>query len=264
MKVTLIVTTYQWPRALARVLQSVATQSTPPDELIIADDGSGDETRHVIGQYARSLTVPLTYVRQTHQGFRLARLRNLALAAATGDYLVFIDGDMVLHPEFLADHSRIASHGHYCQGVRIPLDQRATQSVLQGDNPPTLWQSGLAGRRRWHAWHLPRYQRALQGLGRLLLAVKGCNQGFWREHLLTINGYDEEFIGWGAEDKDLCGRLELSGVRRIGLVGGGLAYHLHHAPADRGHAERNRQRFEHTMASRHPRTTRGVDQHRVI
>jgi glycosyltransferase involved in cell wall biosynthesis len=259
LRLSLIVTTYERPDALERVLASIAAQSQPPDELIIADDGSGDATRRVISDFARGCPYSFAYIRQTHEGFRLARLRNLALAAASGDYVVLIDGDMVLHPEFLADHRRNALPGWYCQGLRIPLTETATASVLAGASPPSFLQPGIAGRRRWHALHRPRWQPALRGLGRWLLAIKGCNQAFWRDDVLAINGYDEDFVGWGAEDKDLCWRLELAGIRRMGLLAGGIAYHLHHPPADRSCAEQNRQRFSATRAHRRPRAARGID-----
>ncbi len=261
MRLTLIVTTYERPDALARVLQSVGEQSQVPDEIIVADDGSGEPTRELIQTFARHLPAPVQHVRQHHDGFRLARLRNLALAAASGDYLIFIDGDMVLHRDFLIDHRRAAKPKHYCQGLRIPLTPSATQAVLQGAEPPDWLQPGIEGRRRLHALRLPSWQTALSTPGRWLLAIKGCNQGFWRKDLLDINGYDERFVGWGSEDKDLCGRLERAGIRRRGLLAGALAYHLHHPPADRTRATDNRQWLQHNRATGRLRAERGVDQY---
>lgn len=261
MRLTLIVTTYERPDALARVLRSVGEQSQAPDEIILADDGSGEPTRELIKTFARHLPAPVQHVRQHHDGFRLARLRNLALAAANGDYLIFIDGDMVLHREFLLDHRRAAKPKHYCQGLRIPLTPSATQAVLQGAEPPRWRDPGIEGRRRLHALRLPRWQPALRLPARWLLAIKGCNQGFWRRDLLAVNGYDESFIGWGSEDKDLCARLERAGIRRQGLLAGALAYHLHHPPADRSHANDNRERLQNARQSGRLRAEHGVDQH---
>ncbi|MGA0084543.1 MAG: glycosyltransferase family 2 protein [Steroidobacteraceae bacterium] len=261
MRVGLIITTYEWPRALASVLRSVRAQRRPPNELIIADDGSGIDTRLEVAAFARQVHYPVHYVRQEHQGFRLARLRNLALATAHAEYLVFIDGDMVLHPEFLADHCRAARPDFYLQGARIPLDKEATQAVIQGASPPGVFGRGAIGRRRLHAIHSPILQPLLGGLGRRILAIKGCNQGFWRQDLLKINGYDEAFTGWGSEDKDLCWRLELAGVQRQGLLAGGIAYHLNHPPAARDQAAINLQRFRETQKKRRMRCACGVDRH---
>ena len=261
MRLTLIVTTYERPDALARVLQSVGEQSQAPDEIIVADDGSGKPTRELIQTFARQAPAPVQHVRQDHDGFRLARLRNLALAAANGDYLIFIDGDMVLHREFLLDHRRAAEPGHYCQGLRIPLTPSATQAVLQGGQPPRWRDPGIEGRRRLYALRLPQWQPVLRLPARWLLAIKGCNQGFWRRDLLAVNGYDESFIGWGSEDKDLCERVERAGIRRQGLLAGALAYHLYHPPADRSHADDNRERLQKARQSGRLRAEHGVDQH---
>jgi glycosyltransferase involved in cell wall biosynthesis len=261
MRLSLIITTYERPQALARVLHSIASQCRPPDELIVADDGSTVQTRMQVLACAQTVPYPLLYVRQEHEGFRLARLRNLALAAATGDYVVFIDGDMVLHRQFLGDHERAARRGYYTQGVRIPLDPRTTQSVIEGACLPRFFDAGIVGRRRLYAIYNRRMQRMLRGLGRVLLAIKGCNQGFWRDDLLQVNGYDERFIGWGAEDKDLCWRLELGGVRRQGLLAGALAYHLYHPPAARDRADLNLQRLQDNQKKRRMRCAYGVDHH---
>lgn len=261
MRLSLIVTTHERPAALQRVLQSIHQQVQRPDELIIADDGSGPQTTAVVAVFASHCDLDLQHVRQPHEGFRLARLRNLAIIHATGDYLVFIDGDMVLHPEFTADHRRAAIRGFYCQGVRIPLTLQKSLAVLDGADPPGALQRGIVGRRRLHAIHLPACQPVLRPLGRWLLAVKGCNQGFWREDLWNVDGYDESFVGWGHEDKDLCWRLERSGIRRNGLLAGGLAYHLDHPPADRSRAPINRELLRDTHRARRLRAVQGLHSH---
>ena len=259
-RVTLAITTHARADALARVLTCVRAQSRPPDGLIIAEDGVDPSTAEVILHHAEraasaSSATRVRHVQQHHQGFRVARLRNLAIAAATDDYIVFVDGDMLLHPRFLEDHMRCARPGYWTQGVRVPLD--ADASALPGP-----FSRGRFGLRRAALWHAPRLQRVLRGPGAALLAVKSCNQGFWRADLLRVNGFDERFEGWGPEDKELCARLEHAGVRRQALLGGGIACHLHHPPAPRDRRALNESLLAATLASRATRCERGVDGHR--
>lgn len=261
-RLTLVVTTYERPDALAAVLASVARQARAPDEIIVADDGSGDSTRAVIDAARAAMPTPLRHVRQEHQGFRLTRLRNLAIAAAQGDYVVFIDGDMLLHPAFVADHARLARPGHYTQGVRILLDETRTRVALA--NPAARFGAlspGLGVLRRLYALHLPALAAASRGLANGFIATKGCNQGFWRSDLLAANGFDEAIVGWGPEDKELCARLVHAGIRRQTLLFGGIAWHLHHAPAARSRVEANQRILAETLATRRTRCTQGIAQH---
>lgn len=272
-RVTLAITTHARADALARVLACVRTQTRPPEELIIAEDGADPSTAEVILHHAgwttsASRATRVQHVQQPHQGFRVARLRNLAIAAATGDYIIFVDGDMLLQPRFLEDHARCARPGHWTQGVRIPLDAATTRKMLAGaadgdaSTLPGPLSRGRFGLRRAALWYAPRLQRALRGPGAVLLAVKSCNQGFWQDDLMRVNGFDERFEGWGPEDKELCARLGHAGVRRQALLGGGIACHLHHPPAPRDRRALNESLLAATLASRATRCERGVDGHR--
>ena len=104
MSVSLIITTFDWPQALRLVLRAVARQAPRPDEVIIADDGSAAETRQLLQQVAGDYPVPLRHVWQEHRGFRVGMARNRAVAAARGDYVIFLDGDMLPQRHFIADH----------------------------------------------------------------------------------------------------------------------------------------------------------------
>jgi glycosyltransferase involved in cell wall biosynthesis len=259
---TLVVTTFERPDALAAVLASALAQREPPDELLVADDGSGPATRAVIDRAAAAARFPLRHVHQPHEGFRLTRLRNVATAAAQGDYLVFVDGDMLLHPRFVADHRRLARPGRYTQGVRLLLDEQLTRRLLAAPGRlPGPLSPGLGGLRRLYGLHAPVLQPALAQAANAFIALKGCNQGFWRRDLVAANGFDEEIVGWGPEDKELCARLEHAGIRRQTLLGGGIAWHLHHAPASRERRAANEQRLSRTLAERATRCERGLDQH---
>jgi len=258
----LLVTTYERPDALARVLESVAAQSRLPDELIIADDGSGSATAEVIRDFAATASFPVHHVWQPHDGFRAGRARNRAIARARCEYLVLVDGDMVLDPRFVADHVALARRGWFSQGVRIRLDARATQRLLApGSALPGLGSAGLGVLRRTYALRSPALARRLRLAANRVIALKACNQGFWRDDLVAVNGFDETMTGWGAEDKELCARLSNAGTRRQTLLFAALAWHLEHPPADRLAADANAARWKETVRTGRTRCAVGLDAH---
>jgi glycosyltransferase involved in cell wall biosynthesis len=262
MRIALAISTYQRPDALAAVLDSVERLSLPPAEVIVADDGSGPATREVVTAFIARSPVPARLVSQPHQGFRLTRLRNLAIAATQVDYLVFIDGDMLLHPKFIADHARQARVGFYTQGVRVRADAALTRALIaQPANRPRLWSPGLGGLRRTYLLHSPALSAITRRLGNNFIAIKGCNQGFWRADLVRANGFNEAIEGWGPEDKELVARLENAGVQRQTLLFGGIAVHLHHAPASRTALPANLAVLAETRRLRKTRCELGLDAH---
>jgi glycosyltransferase involved in cell wall biosynthesis len=262
MRCSLVVTTYERPVALARVLASVARQSRWPDEVVVAEDGSDAATDEVVRAFARASRCPVRHVTQPHEGFRAGRIRNAAVAAAGGDYVILLDGDMVAHPDFVAEHVSLARRGRYSQGVRILLDAGATQALIEGRaGIPGPFARGLGGARRAYGVHAPALSALLRDVAGSVIAVKSCNQGFWRSDLLAANGFDETMIGWGSEDKELCARLENAGVRRQTLLFAAIAFHLAHEPASRGSAKTNRARWRETVRSGRTRCDRGIDQH---
>jgi glycosyltransferase involved in cell wall biosynthesis len=262
MRVALVITTYERPDALAAVLASVARQSVSPDEIVIADDGSGEPTRELIGAYAARSSVPVRFVSQPHKGFRLTRLRNLAIAATPMDYLVFVDGDMVLHPDFIADHVRHARRGRFTQGVRVRADTALTGALIAD---PALragfFAGGLGGLRRLYLLHSRRLAALTRRAANAFVAIKGCNQAFWRDDLVRVNGFNERIQGWGPEDKELCARLENAGVQRQTLLFGGIAVHLDHPPAARQQLAANLAVYADTRRERKVRCESGLDAH---
>jgi glycosyltransferase involved in cell wall biosynthesis len=262
MRIALVISTYERPDALAAVLDSVARQRAAPDEIIIADDGSGATTRELIASFTRRSAVAVRAVAQRHDGFRLTRLRNIAIAASTADYLVFVDGDMLLHEGFVADHRRHARAGCYTQGVRVHADAALTARLIAdprmqiGGSTP-----GLGLLRRTYLLRSRPLASAARRLGNRFIAIKGCNQAFWRSDLVRVNGFNEAIQGWGPEDKELCARLEHAGIERQTLMFGGVAVHLHHPPAARDALPANRQILSETLRQRRTWCDRGLDAH---
>lgn len=223
---SLVVSTYNWKEALALCLRSIAAQRVLPLEVIVADDGSRPDTGELVRDMARDFPVPLLHVWQEDAGFRLARVRNLGIAASHGDYLVFLDGDLVLHPDFVADHLRLVRPGIHLQGGRLNASEAESRRLLEGGAP--RFSPFMDGRfKRKHAvrwpWLAARKSRTAEG-GQ----VMGCNMGIWRSDLDRVNGFDDDYEGWGREDDDIAWRLKHAGVVRRPLRFAGLAIHLWH------------------------------------
>jgi glycosyltransferase involved in cell wall biosynthesis len=262
MRLALVITTYERPDALAAVLASVARQAVAPDEIVITDDGSGKPAQDVAIAFIAQSRVQARLVTQPHQGFRVARLRNLGIAATRADYIVFVDGDMMLHPQFIEDHRRQARRGCFTQGVRVHADAALTSRLIADPAArPGFWTPGLGGLRRAYLLHCPALASLTRTFANGFIAIKACNQGVWREDLVRVNGFNEAIEGWGPEDKELAVRLENSGVRRQTLLFGGIACHLHHAPASRAALHANLAVLEATRRERRVRCDLGLDAH---
>ncbi len=269
MKISLVILTYNWPEALDRVLESIAGQHRMPNEVLVADDGSGPATAAVVARWQQQLPVPLRHIWQEDQGFRAARCRNLGIAASQGDYVILLDGDMLLHPDFVGDHAAFAAPGFFLQGGRLKASVAETQRLLAGGRPTFApWMDGdfheFDGTRRLYAFRQPalaRWKARARNGGR----VMSCNMSFWRADLLKVNGFDERMEGYGAEDRELAARLENSGLRRRGLKWAALAVHLWHnsrAPPDVDDMSLpNNRLFHATRTQKITRCVQGIDSH---
>lgn len=258
---SVVVATYNWPEALAAVLASLSRQAVLPTEVVVADDGSGEPTRRVIEDAARGFPCPLVHVWHPDEGFKLAQIRNKAVARARGAYVIQIDGDMVLHPGFVADHLDAAAPGRFVGGSRVLLGAEASQRLLGGGPPPGLLGRGL--RNRPNAVRLPGLGRALAAVVPVggVASVRGGNMGFWRDDFVAVNGYDEAFVGWGREDTDLVLRLYRRGLRRTWFKLRGVAWHLHHKEASRAALGANDALLEAASSSGRARCEAGIDQY---
>ena len=230
-----------------------------PLEIIVADDGSGPDTRAVVERHQAAGPCPLHHVWHPDEGFRLGGIRNKAMARAVGDYIVSLDGDMVCHPRCVEDHGRLRDPGCFCQGSRIPLGPRA--SALMTARPgwwPSAFSPGV--RRRARLARLPvASARLLNRPHRDPMTVRGCHQGFWRRDLLAVNGFNEAMWGWGREDNELAVRLGNHGRLRRNLRGVALACHLHHCEGDRGRVGENERILRETLDAGRVRCERGLD-----
>jgi glycosyltransferase involved in cell wall biosynthesis len=226
-RISLIISTYNWPAALGLVLASVERQTLMPAQLVVADDGSGSETRAVVDAWRRKLSCEVVHLWQKDVGYRLARARNIAIASATGDYIVSIDGDMILHPKFIEDHAACARPDCFIQGARPRMSAALTQRLLDTGQPSvSIFSSGIE--HRAYAFRSVLVSLWASKAKSALSAVQGCNQSFWRKHAVAVNGYDERFTAWGPEDREFAARLLHIGLKRNYVRHRAIALHLHH------------------------------------
>jgi len=263
MKTSLIITTYNWPEALDLTLKSVARQVEMPDEVIVADDGSRADTADLVRSWAARLPVPVLHIWQEDRGFRLARSRNRAIAAASGAYIVIVDGDMILHEHFIADHKRAARPGYFIQGVRVLSEPETGQRLLrEGILNLGFFARGIQRRRhtvrnRVLSWLL--YQRKHTDQK----AIRGSNQAYWKSDLMRVNGFDERITGWGREDNEIACRMYHIGVKRRNLKFAALTIHIYHRPRKPEGQNPNDKYVRQTIESRSERCQLGIDQHLV-
>lgn len=230
LKVSLIVSTYNRPDALAVCIRSVFKQTRLPDEIIIGDDGSGEETREMIARLQAESPVPIIHVWQEDNGFRKAMMRNKSIAASGGDYIIETDGDAFMDARLVEDHLREAREGCYVKGGRCNLGPELTAAICAEMQPRHIhfYTSGIEAKRA-NAIHCaplarylaPRYRRNRS-------SALGCNMSYWRADIVRINGYDEYYVGWGGEDWDLGFRLQTAGLQKRYLKFAGLVFHLWH------------------------------------
>jgi len=234
MQLSVIMTTYNRPGALRRVLEGLAGQTRLPDEVIIADDGSGPETTAVIASFEQAGPFALEHVRHADRGFRAAAIRNKAINRSHGDYLVCLDGDCIPDSHFIADHLKLAQRGCFFQGKRVLIaKQRAAIFSFQEIATPLrklkcLLQSDIGNRH--HLLRLPFFPAFKS---RRLSGIRSCNMGFFRDDIYAVNGFNEDFEGWGREDSELAVRLFNYGLKRKSHAFAAICFHLWHAENDR-------------------------------
>jgi glycosyltransferase involved in cell wall biosynthesis len=269
-KISIVITTYNRPDALTLVLRGLAAQkdggfTESGFEVLVADDGSREETATVLAALEPSLPYALRHVWQPDDGFRAPMARNRASAVAAGDYILYLDGDCVPLTDFVAQHRRLAAPGWFVSGNRVLLDRRLSDKATAAQLPLWRWGAGqwlqarLAGRvnRVMPLLRLVDWSQARSDL----TGAKTCNLAVWREDLLAVNGFDEDFVGWGYEDSDLVQRLLNAGRRRRASRWAVPVLHLWHDAQDRSRETANFARLQQTVRARAVRAARGIDQY---
>jgi glycosyltransferase involved in cell wall biosynthesis len=263
--ISVIVTTYNREDALDAVLRSLARQDDADFEIIVADDGSGPGTAKLVNDWKNKAGRRLEHVWHVDRGFRAAEIRNRAILAAQGVYCIFLDGDCIVRPGFVATHRRLAEPGAFVTGNRVLLSRQLTAEVLRERLAPEQW-----GPARWLAERLRGGVNRLSALFDLPLGplrrirarawqgARSCNLAVWRSDLDRVDGFDADYSGWGKEDSDIIVRLLRTGVRRKDGAFATGVIHLWHAEADRTQLAENERKLMDIVAGDHIRAQRGL------
>jgi len=256
--ISLVISTYNNPVALNEILRRIEKGTELPEQLLISDDGSGEETRELVGRWKKESALDIVHCWHEDAGFRKTRVLNMAASRATGDYLLFLDGDCLPSVRFVGDHRKLAETGYFVQGRRAFIAEEAVSGLLSGKDAlgALVLKGKVSGLAKAIRWPLPvvRRNRGHRGL-------IGCNLAIWRSDYEAVNGYDESFEGWGKEDSDLCIRLYNHGLERKFVYGRGLVFHLNHPVADRARLAANRHRLQETIEARRVRCDNGLNLH---
>lgn len=258
MKISVIVATYNRIDALSFVLQSLETQTDSDFEVIVADDGSKADTTEFLNAFMQKTSLSIQHVWQEDLGFRLAQVRNLAMAASTGEYLIFLDGDCIVQPDFVECHRQLAQPGHLVTGSRVLLSEELTKTLLSWPRwnfaafRSHLLQYRLSGgiNKYWPiviklgdgAWRL--YRKFVWR------RIKGCNMACWATDAKAIGGFDEDMTGWGHEDADFVFRLQHSGIVRKSGSWSTEVFHLFHRIHDQSNAAENARRVREKIVAK--------------
>ena len=254
--ISIVITTYNRSDALAAVLAALAVQDDKAFEVIVADDGSTQPHQDAMVAAAKACGLPLVHVWHPDVGFTASRVRNLGVAAASGNYIILLDGDCVPETDFVRQHRRLREEGCFVNGSRVMLSERLTQDVIDGDTK-------VVGRSVLF-WLAQRFSGGASKLGALLRlpdfagrtharfqwkGIRSCNMGVWLKDYETVDGFDESFVGWGHEDADFVLRLHNAGIKRKNGFCATEVYHLWHKQASRTAESKNAATVRHRMHS---------------
>lgn len=264
MKTSLIISTYNWPEALDICLKSIFEQKEFPDEILIADDGSTDSTKFVVEKYKKLNKIPIKHIWHEDNGFELAKIRNKAIAAAEGDYIVQIDGDLILHPYFIADHKKFAKPNSFVRASRIYINEKLSKEKLKTLNTSiNPFSKGITN--FFSSFRLPflwkKFETNYKNEGEERWEIHGCNMAYWRKDAIEINGYNEDFKGWGPEDKEFVARLLNAGKEKRFLKLGGLVFHINHPVNKKENLKKNEEIFEYAKKNKVKFCKNGIDQY---
>jgi glycosyltransferase involved in cell wall biosynthesis len=270
MKASVIFSTYNSPAWLEKVLWGFFAQTVRDFEILVADDGSGEETRNLVERMRAESPVPLSHVWQEDDGFQKSRILNKAIVQARADYLIFTDGDCIPRADFVAQHLQHADPGHYLSGGYFKLPMAVSKAISREDivsqrafDVDWLVAHGLkkshkalklTARGRWADW--------LNRLSPTRTTWNGHNASCFKEAAIQVNGFEER-MQYGGQDCEFGDRLCNLGLKGHRIRYSAVCLHLYHG---RGYVTeemlRNSHRIrEETRKHAVVRAQRGLDQY---
>lgn len=260
MKTALLISTYNWPKALQLIFKSIAAQSVLPDEILIADDGSMEDTKEIIDAFRTKTNWVIKHIWHEDNGFRKSVILNKAVAQTTCDYIIQIDGDCIMHPKFVEDHIKNAIPNTYLYGTRATITKEALPELYRTENIRFhFFSKGIKKRMRTvYSPFLAHFYKTHKGFSS---NFRGCNVSFWKKDFIEVNGYNESFEGWGREDSDLVIRMGNKGVLAKRLRYVGIVYHIYHPENSRDRLSENDAIQQLSIANKMIKAEKGISQY---
>ncbi len=260
--ISLIISTYNWVEALDLILLSVKRQSLAPQEVIIADDGTSDQNliQDILEVYKRQLNCPIVHVYQEDKGNRKSRILNKAIAQARAEYLIQIDGDIIMHKDFIKDHVQKIEPQTYLFGSRANIKKTAVSKVIQNKQTYFSPFSSEIKKKSRTLRCIPLSELEKKS-SKFSKKFRGCNVSYWKKDAVAINGYNEDFEGWGREDSDFAIRLLNNGVQARRLKFCAIAYHLYHPAQSKENLEKNHKIQEQSIQNKVSWVEKGLNQY---
>jgi glycosyltransferase involved in cell wall biosynthesis len=260
MNCSLIICTYNWPEALELVLKSISLQSVAPNEIIVADDGSDKFTANVIKNFANQTLIPVIHSWQKDDGCRIPHSRNRAIAESKFEYIIMIDGDTVLHKDFVKDHKKFARKKVYVQGSRVLLQAKFTNYIFKKNQFKKPLFFSQESKNKINMLRIPFLSKLMSIQKRKNISrVRGCNYSIFKQDIFDVNGFNEEITEWGREDSEFVQRLINNGVKKQHLKFSAIQYHLYHK--ERSHNSINDSILNKTISDNSIWCYSGIDRY---
>ena len=257
---SLITPTYNWPEALQLLLLSVLKQTILPNEVIIADDGSTEKTKQLIADFQKIFPVPLIHIWQEDIKNRKPRIMNQAIAAAKYEYIVEIDGDIIINKYFIEDHLTFAKKEQYLFGSRVNIQEKLLTDLFSKKIIHfNFFSRGI--KKRGRTIRIPFFMQFRKSLNQRSQKLRGCNMSFWKEDFIKINGFNESLVGWGIDDSEMIQRLHNIGINGKRLKFAGIAYHIYHKEQTKSHFEINNEIEKQTTEKKLTFIEKGINQY---
>lgn len=260
MRVSLIITTYNWSEALELVLKSVNIQKILPNEVIIADDGSKADTKNLINRYKKIMNTPLIHSWQEDYGFRASRSRNKAISKAKYEYIVLIDGDIIMHKNFISDHIDNLEKGYFIQGSRVLIGKKKSNDIIKKSKLEfSFFENDIKNRKNTINNKLLSFMFSNKKDN--LKGIRTCNMSFFQEDFIKINGFNEDFNGWGREDSELVVRFLNNNIHRKNIRFNCTSYHIWHNENTRTSLNQNDKILDNSIKNNLKYCTNGINNH---
>ncbi|MFK7781393.1 glycosyltransferase family 2 protein [Psychroserpens sp.] len=260
MKSSLIISTYNWPQALELVLLSALNQTQLPNEIIVADDGSTEDTRDLIDSFKSKFKIPLIHVWHEDDGFRKSVILNKAIAKAQSEYIIQADGDCILHSNYVEDHLQFAHKNTYLFGSRVNIQEAHLNTLFE--NKQTIFHAFSKGiKKRTRALHIPFLSQFYSASSEFSKKYRGCNTSYFKSDFISVNGYNEDFKGWGREDSELALRFHNFGLQGRRIRYRGIVFHIYHNEKSKSRLEINNDIELQTIANKTVWCKNGIDKY---